>query len=91
MDKKEVEKYEGFSEYKRLSQTKEDKLLKWLEGEKGKEHDITEKQKREFINQIRGDIGKQIKESKNNQPKKIKISLFKRFLKIISKMFDIIG
>ena len=36
------------------------------------------------------DLGKEIKDSKNFQPKKIKISIFKRILKEISKIFDII-
>lgn len=83
--------YKEFIEYKELSKTKEDKLLNWLGNEKKKEYNNTEKQKRDFINEIKGDLGKEIKESKNTQPKKIKISLFKRVLRKISKFFDVIG
>jgi len=73
-----------------LSKTREDKLLSWLAGEKQKEYKNTEKEKKDFIKEMKNYLGKEIKDSKNFQPKKIKISIFKRILKEISKIFDII-
>ena len=89
-NKKPIDNLEDFVEYKDLTKTKEDKLLNWLEGEKQKEHINTEKQKKEFIEEIKNELGKEIKNSKTTLPKVIKRSFYYKLKQNLLKFIDII-
>ena len=87
---KKDDKYQDFIEYKKLTKTREDKLLGWLKGEQYKDHSNTQKQKKEFIEEIKNELGKEIKDSKITTPKIIKRSFFYKLKQKLSKFLDII-
>jgi len=87
---KNIDNLEDFVEYQNLSKTKEDKLLDWLNGEKQKEHTNTEKQKKEFIEEIKNELGKEIKNSKTMLPKIIKRSFYYKLKQNLLKFINTI-
>ena len=87
---KNIDKYQEFIEYKNLTKTREDKLLGWLKGEIYKDHTNTEKQKKEFIEEMKNELGKEIKNFKITAPKIIKRSFFYKLKQNLSKFLDII-
>lgn len=83
-------KIKDFVEYRKLSQTREDRLSRWLINEQQKDHNDTEKLKKEFINEIINNLGNDIKNSTDLSPKIIKRSFFYKLKQNISKLFDIL-